>query len=68
MFTAGTYIFVGTIFELFGFQAVTTMGHSIALPAPLSDINGAIALGVLSYCVILSGGIAGNGLRGWGAP
>ncbi len=67
VFTAGTYIFVGTIFELFGFQAVTTMGHSIALPAPLSDINGAIALGVLSYCVILSGGIAGNGLRGVGS-
>ena len=38
----------------------------MALPAPLSDINAAIALGCLSYLVILSGGIAGNGLRGVG--
>lgn len=37
------------------------------MPAPLSDINGAIALGVMSYLVILSGGIAGNGLRGVGS-
>lgn len=66
VFAAGVYIFVGTIFELFGIQAVTTGGASIALPAPLSDINGAIALGCLSYGVILSGGIAGNGLRGVG--
>ncbi|MBD5147785.1 MAG: F0F1 ATP synthase subunit A [Oscillibacter sp.] len=66
VFTAGTYIFVGTIFELFGVQAVTTHGESISLPAPLSDINGAIALGVLSYCVILSGGVAANGLKGVG--
>ena len=64
LFAAGTYIFVGTFFELFGLQGVTTAGHSIALPAPLSDINGAIMLGVLSYLVILSGAIAGNGLRG----
>ncbi|MDO4285974.1 MAG: F0F1 ATP synthase subunit A [Eubacteriales bacterium] len=66
LFGAGIYIFVGTLFELFGFQAVTTSGLSVALPAPLSDINGAIALGCLSYLVILSGGIAGNGLRGVG--
>lgn len=66
VFAAGTYIFVGTLFELLGIQAVTTAGASISLPAPLSDINGAIALGCLSYCVILSGGIAGNGLRGVG--
>ena len=46
IFGAGVYIFTGTIFELFGLQAVTTQGHSIALPAPLSDINAAIALGV----------------------
>ena len=39
----------------------------MAMPAPLSDINGAIALGVMSYLVILSGGIAGNGLRGVGS-
>ncbi len=66
VFAAGTYIFVGTLFELLGVQAVTTAGASVSLPAPLSDINGAIALGCLSYCVILSGGIAGNGLRGVG--
>ncbi len=66
MFGAGVYIFTGTIFELFGLQAVTTQGHSIALPAPLSDINAAIALGCLSYLVILSGGVASNGMRGVG--
>ena len=62
----GAYIFVGTLFELFGFQAVTTVGRSVTLPAPLSDVNGAIALGCLSYLVILSGGIAGNGVKGIG--
>ena len=64
IFGAGVYIFTGTIFELFGLQAVTTQGHSIALQAPLSDINAAIALGCLSYLVILSGGVASNGMRG----
>lgn len=66
IFAAGAYIFVGTMFEMFGFQAVTTARTSISLPAPLSDINGAIALGVLSYIIILSGGIIGNRLRGVG--
>ena len=66
IFGAGVYIFVGTLFELFGFQGITTRGLSIALPAPLSDINAAIALGCLSYVVILSGGIVGNGVRGVG--
>lgn len=66
VFSAGCYIFVSTLFELFGFQAVTTTGASITLPAPLSDINAAIALGCLSYVIILSGGIAGNKLRGVG--
>ena len=67
IFTAGAYIFVGTCFELFGAQAVTTAGHSISLPAPLSDINGAIAMGFMSYGVILSGGIIANGLKGAGS-
>ena len=67
VFAAGSYIFISTLFELFGFQGVTTQGSSIALPAPLSDINAAIAMGCLSYLVILSGGIAGNGLRGVGS-
>lgn len=66
IFAAGVYIFVGTIFELFGLQAMTTHGFPMALPAPLSDINAAIALGCMSYIIILSGGIAGNGLKGVG--
>ena len=66
VFGAGVYIFIGTLFELFGLQGVTTEGMSIALPAPLSDINAAISLGCLSYLVILSGGIVGNGFRGVG--
>lgn len=65
-FGAGVYIFVGTLFELFGFQGVTTAGHSIALPAPLSDVNAAISLGCLSYLVIMAGGIAVNGVKGLG--
>lgn len=66
IFATGVYIFVGTIFELFGFQVITTHGTSIALPAPLADINGAIMMGCLSYFVILSGGIAENKLKGVG--
>jgi F-type H+-transporting ATPase subunit a len=67
LFVAGCYIFVGTLFELFGFQVITTKGTSISLPAPLADINGAIALGCLSYVIILSGGILGNGMGGVGS-
>ena len=66
IFAAGAYIFVGTLFELLGLQAITVHGHPITLPAPLSDINAAIALGTLSYLVILSGGIAANGVKGIG--
>ncbi len=66
LFAAGSYIFIGTCFELFGVQAVTEAGHSISLPAPLADINGAIMMGCLSYLVILSGGIASNGMKGVG--
>ena len=66
LFGAGSYIFVSTLFEMLGLQAVTTAGRSIALPAPLSDINGAIAMGVLSYLFILSGGVGAVGLRGVG--
>ena len=66
VFSAGVYIFVGTLFELFGIQAPTTVGGTISLPAPLSDINAAIMLGCLSYLVILSGGIAGAKIKGLG--
>ena len=64
IFTAGVYIFIGTLFELLGVQAVTTAGTSVSLPAPLSDINGAIAMGVMSYGVILLGGLIAAGMRG----
>lgn len=66
IFAAGVYIFIGTLFELFGIQGITTKGASVALPAPLSDINAAICLGCLSYLVIMSGGIAENGFGGAG--
>lgn len=64
IFSAGVYIFFSTIFELFGVQAITTSGHSISLPAPISDINAAIAMGVMSYGIILIAGIYHNGMRG----
>jgi len=66
IFTAGAYIFVGTLFELLGLQAVAANGAPITLPAPLSDVNAAIAMGTFSYLAIVSGGIAGNGIRGIG--
>lgn len=66
IFTAAAYIFIGTLFELFGFQIVCVNGNSISLPAPLADINGAITMGCLSYLVILGAGIAANGIRGAG--
>ncbi|MBQ6266486.1 MAG: F0F1 ATP synthase subunit A [Clostridia bacterium] len=64
LFGAGVYIFASTLFELLGVQAVTTAGHPVSLPAPLSDINGAIAMGVTSYLVILGGGLVKNKVRG----
>lgn len=66
IFGAGIYVFFGTLFELVGVQVITTGGHPITLPAPLSDINGAISMGCLSYLVILSGGVIYNGVRGVG--
>ena len=64
LFAAGSYIALGTLFELFGLQTVSTHGQSIAMPAPLADINGALAMGFLSYGIIMSGGIAGNKFKG----
>lgn len=66
LFAAGSYIFTSTIYELFGLQVITTHGTPLAMPAPLSDINAAICMGVMSYCIIMSGGIAGNGVSGIG--
>ena len=66
IFAAAAYIFIGTLFEVVGFPWVSAAGKSVTLPAPLSDINGAIALGCLSYLVILAGGIVTNRARGLG--
>lgn len=65
VFTAGAYIFIGTLFELLGLQAITVAGRSVSLPAPLSDINGAISMGVTSYLFILFGGLLNNGFKGF---
>ncbi|MBP5289169.1 MAG: F0F1 ATP synthase subunit A [Clostridia bacterium] len=64
LFGAGAYVFFGTLFELLGVQVVTTEGLSVSLPAPLSDINGAIAVGVGSFLVILLAGLFTGGIRG----
>ena len=64
IFAAGAYIFIGTLFELVGVQATTVGGRSMSLPAPLSDINGAIMMGCLSYLVIMAGGLVANGFKG----
>lgn len=66
IFTSAAYVFVGTLFELLGAQAVTTLNRPISLPAPLADINGAITMGCVSYLVILSGGLVSNGIKGMG--
>ena len=66
IFAAGCYIFVGTLFELFGVQMVSISGQSVSMPAPLSDINAAIAMGCMSYLVIFFGGIVKCGPRGLG--
>lgn len=64
IFGAGVYIFFSTIFELFGVQAVTEGGISVSLPAPIADINGAIAVGVSSYLIILFAGLFTKGIKG----
>ena len=64
IFAAGVYIFTSTIFELFGMQVTSTKGIIMALPAPLSDINAAIAMGVTSFAVILTAGFVTGGFMG----
>ena len=64
IFAAGVYIFFSTLFELLGLRAMTDAGVTVALPAPIADINGALAMGFLSYIVILAAGFVRNGVRG----
>ena len=64
IFSAGVYIFFSTLFELLGLQVVSDAGRSVALPAPIADINGALAMGIGSYLVILAAGFVTNGVRG----
>ncbi len=64
IFSAGVYICFSTLFELLGVQVTTTHGMVMALPAPLSDINAAIAMGFTSFAVILGAGIVCNGFGG----
>ena len=64
IFSAGVYIFFSTLFELLGLQWVTTEGLSIALPAPIADINAAIAMGFMTYGMILIAGLVSNGVKG----
>ena len=66
IFAAGAYIFTSTLFELLGVQVISTEGASISLPAPISDINAAIAMGCMSYLFIMFGGVLGNGVKGVG--
>ncbi len=65
MFVAGSYIFVGTLFELLGVQAISTTGKPISLGAPLSDINGAIMMGCTTYLFLLINGLVVNKARGF---
>lgn len=64
IFSAGVYVFFSTIFELFGVQWTTVSGHTMALPAPISDINSAISIGFLTFGMILTAGIVANGPKG----
>lgn len=64
IFGAGVYIFFGTLFELVGIEIMCITGEPMSLPAPLSDINGAIMIGCLSYLVIMFGGIKANKAKG----
>lgn len=64
IFSAGVYIFVSTIFELFGLGVTTVSGGYASLPAPLADINGALGMGILSFAVILGAGLVKNGIKG----
>lgn len=64
IFTAGLYIAVSTLFEMVGVQVTSIAGNNITLPAPLSDLSAAIAMGLMSYLFIMFGGVLTNGFNG----
>ncbi len=64
LFGAGIYICFSTLFELLGVQVTAMNGHILALPAPISDINAALAMGFLSFAVIIGTGILCGGRCG----
>ena len=64
IFGAGLYVCFSTLFELLGVQVTSTEGTTVTLPAPLADINGAIAVGVTSFSVILLAGLFVRGPKG----
>ena len=55
IFTAGLFIFCGTFIEMLGFRAV------------MGDLNACFVMGIMSYGVILIGGIVHNKAGGLGA-
>lgn len=65
VFAAGIYIFVGIVFELFGWQ-VNINGEVVTLPAVMSDLNCAVAIALSSFLSILVGAVAVNRVRGLG--
>ncbi len=64
IFGAGVYILFSTLFELLGLRVMTDEGVMVSLPAPIADINGAAAMGITSFLVILVAGFVLNGVRG----
>ena len=64
VFSAGCYVFFGTLFELLGLQVMTLSGHSVSLPAPLSDVNAALCMGCGSFLTLIVLGLVKNGSRG----
>lgn len=52
IFSAGLFVFFGTLIELLGFRAV------------MGDLNACVVLGFMSYGIIMSGGIRYNKARG----
>ena len=53
IFTAGLFIFFGTLIELFGFRSV------------MGDLNACVVMGFMSYGVILAGGLIHNKAHGF---